>query len=272
MDMNMRTFEELQRHQLVTEFNVQSQSELVDYQVKLENVDNPTQAQDNLVVGSDGGAFSHWNESVDFDIWVKMGITTSGKRVLLIHGNSGLNSQSSGNDTFIQYHGSETSQFVDTLLSDLISNVIFEAKVRATAATHNMNWGLASVAANEGGDRVSIKTYSPDTDIYAYCEDGVSAKTLLQFNTYSFTQNQWYKLKITNDGTTIHFYFDSTEIESGSTTTLPNNNMGLQFHIQTGTGEQEWSFARKYTEVEPTVKIGTPKNISTALKSFGRAG
>ena len=268
----MQTYEELQRHQLVTEFDIQSQSELDDYQVKLDNVDNITQSQDNLVVGIDGKSLPHWNESLDFDTWIKMRIEASGKRGLLIHGNAGLNSGSSGGNTFIQYHGTATSGFVDTLLPSLISDVVFEANVRVTAATHNVNWGLASISANEGGDRVSIKSYSPSADIYAYCEDGVSAKTLLQFNTYSFTQNQWYKLKITNDGTTVHFYFDDNEIESGATTTLPNNNVGLQFHIQTGTGEQEWSFAREYTATEPTVEIGTPKNTSTALKSFGRAG
>ena len=98
-DMNMQTFEELQRHQLVTEFDIQSQAELEGYQVKLDNVDNPTQAQDNLVVGVNGESLPHWNESVDFDAWIKIQIEASGKRGLLIHGNSGLSSGISISDT-----------------------------------------------------------------------------------------------------------------------------------------------------------------------------
>ena len=106
-DMNMQTFEELQRHQLVTEFDIQSQTELTDYQVKLDNVDNPTQAQDNLIVGADGESLPHWNESTDFDTWIKINIATSGIRGFLFHGNSGLSSVSDiyatledGSDTF----------------------------------------------------------------------------------------------------------------------------------------------------------------------------
>ena len=270
-DMNMQTYEELQRHQLVTEFDIQSQSELEDYQVQLENVDNPTQAQDNLIIGIDGEILPHWNESVDFDTWAKMNIGQSGKRGLLIHGNEGLNGESSGHNTFIQYHGSASSNFVDTLLPGLISNVIFEAKVRVTSASHIMNWGVAETSANSGGDRMHIKPFSGDTDIYARnSDDGVG--TLQQWNAYTFTTDQWYRLLISNDGTTIHYYFDDNEIGTGATTNLPDENMGLQFNINTGTGEQEFSFARKYTATEPTYTISTPKNISTALKSFGRAG
>ena len=100
-DMNMQTYEELQRHQLVTEFDLQSQSELTDYQIKLDSVDNPTQAQDNLVVNTDGTPLPHWNESINFDTWVKMNIDIGSKRGLLIHGNTGLSNESSIDNTFI---------------------------------------------------------------------------------------------------------------------------------------------------------------------------
>lgn len=269
----MQVFEEAQRNQLVTVVDIQTQAALDDYQVQLSDIANPTQSQDNVVIDRFGEFLPHWNESLDFDTWVKMSMEVAGKRLLILRGDSNVSSASSGSNTFTQYHGTTASGFVDTLSSQLISDVIFEANVRATAATHNMNWGLASLSANEGGDRVSIKSYSAGSDIYGYCEDGVSAKTLLEFNTYSFTQNQWYKLKITNDGTTVHYYFDDIEIESGATTTLPNDNIGLQFHIQTGTGEQEFSFARKYSTTEPTLTTaGGEQNIAAALKSLGRAG
>ena len=108
-DMNMQTFKEVRRHQLVTEFDVQSQSELTDYQVKLDNVENITQAQDNLIVGVDGEQFPHWNESLDFDTWIKINIGISGRRGLLIHGNSGLNSGNDGDNTTFRF----TADFQD---------------------------------------------------------------------------------------------------------------------------------------------------------------
>ena len=271
-DMNMQTYEEVHRHQLVTEFDIQSQSELTDYQVKLENVSNPTQAPDNLVVGVDGEALSHWNESVDFDTWVKMMIEVSGKHGLLIHGNSGLSSGSSGSDVFIQYHGAASSAYVDTLTSNLVGPIIVEGNVRATASSHNLNWGIAETAANGGGDRFTIKSYSIGADIYGYSTNDGTESIVGRFDEGGFVLNQWYDIKISYDGTTARFYFDDTELEDGNTLNIPNENMGLQYYAQTGTGEQEYLYARKYTAIEPTIQISTPKNISTALKSFGRAG
>ena len=97
----MGVYVEAQHNQLVTEFDIQSQAELEDHQVQLADVDNPTQAQDNLVIGGDGVVIPHWNESVDFDTWVKIHIENAGRRVLMIHGNDGLIGVSSIDDTMI---------------------------------------------------------------------------------------------------------------------------------------------------------------------------
>ena len=98
-DINMSVYEEVKRNQLVTEVDIQTQAGLDDYQVQLSDISNPTASQDNAVIS--GGEFlPHWNESLDFDAWVKMNIEVAGKRLLVLSGNSNLNSVSDGEEVF----------------------------------------------------------------------------------------------------------------------------------------------------------------------------
>ena len=264
-DMNMQTFEELKRHQLVTEFDIQSQSELEDYQVKLDDVDNPTQAQDNLIVGVDGESLPHWNESFDFDTWIKMNIATSGKRGLLIHGNAGLSSGSSGDDTFVQYHSASTTDYLGTL-NIPYTNVIYETQFKQN--THRVFFGLSNNADALVDDSIFIYEVSP-TIIYLQAREEGS-DTVIQDSTTVDANYHRYKIELLSG--TAHGYKDGTEILTGLSSGLPNENMGLVFDKNIGGGIQDWAFARKYTATEPDYILSTPKNISTALKSFGRAG
>ena len=296
-DMNMQTYEEVHRHQLVTEFDIQSQSELEDYQVQLENVDNPTQAQDNLVISVNGESLSHWNESLDFDTWIKVKIGISGKRGLLIHGNEELANKSSITDTMM---------FGDDFLEDLskwsgdvanygivnnklpmadttakiiyasiggLSNTIIESKISTTSNgdTNDYAYGIAyridaanrclflrrsageTYARRWGDQAVYYSTVPPQWTDNVYGIDKVIVGSTVANSIHSF------------NGTTItgvaNYNSDiNADISIYSYATLDSDNV------------IDWVFVRKYAAIEPIVHIGTPKNISTALKSFGRAG
>lgn len=310
MDMNMQTFEELQRHQLVTEFDIQSQSELEDYQVQLENVDNPTQAQDNLVVSVDGEALPHWNESVDFDTWVKMRIETSGKRGLLIHGNVGSSSGSSITDTMVFGDDFNTGSIPDTLKWDnpsannyAVSSGVLQVRgvsvpnpnivgKTAYALGHTIHWRTKvnnindntmvgfttitsgrmdyTVATNE--NVASLLHFEAASDWFGrYCADDTSVYDSsaqlgtedLNYHTYEIEYASSH-LEMFQDGVTIW----------NPSTNLPTHDM-YPFVQSWGTGstqDMDYIFITKYASNKPTYTISTPKNISTALKSFGRAG
>ena len=302
--MNMQTFEELRRHQLVTGFDVQSQSELDDYQVKLENVDNPTQAHDNLVVSNNGEPLPHWNESVDFDTWVKMNIEASGKRGLLIHGNAGLSGGSSISDTMIIGDDFSTDLTGFTVAGDSGSavvtggelqidgyadynprvysditvgvNTIAEFRAKKVADTW-FDVGFTDLTDNSAiatnGNSIYIQPY-PDTNT-TILVDNVSSGTRSYTEVGSQTVGSVYrKYKIIRNGSTnAKFYFEGSLINTKSTQ-LPLGDLSLFVEAYAAASEVhlDYMFVRKYTATEPTVHTSTPKNISTALKSFGRAG
>ena len=295
MDMNMQTFEELQRHQLVTEFGIQSQSELEDYQVKLDNVDNPTQAQDNLVVGVDGESLSHWNESVDFDTWVKMNIATSGERGLLIHGNSGLDGVSSITTTMIAGDTFDTDQLGSYWLGDtglftvsggkltenddntwnniyhqidLVNSDDWIVYVKTTTPNNIDSWMGVAVMDNAG----AVFADNHATTWWQSYGSGVHRFEVTPESSQQTTMadNTEYEIELIKSGTTYATYRDGGLLFDDVVTEFAATY--LQIFGFDGGSEINLIYVRKYIATEPTVKIGTPKNISTALKLFGRAG
>ena len=281
MDMNMRTFDELQRHQLMTEFNVQSQSELTDYQVKLDNVSNPTQAQDNLIVGINGESLPHWNESVDFDTWVKMNVGGSGKRGLLIHGNDGLSSWSSIEDT-MRFGDDFGDSSIAGKWTDDITCTESGGLLHVVGSTGAI-YGDVSVGINH---IFGVKARTNDLVGNGYVGWGEAVDYVMYFNgdsnlLYSRADNAYKQnqalttsmvvVEIARDGTNIHFTIDGITNSFASTTTQSKEARIYLLGDATDI-DVDYIYFRKYATTEPTVQIGTPKNISTALKSFGRAG
>ena len=295
-DMNMRTFEELQRHQLVTKFGIQSQSELEDYQVKLDNVDNPTQAQDNLIVDNNGKSLPHWNESLDFDTWVKMNIGISGKRGLLIHGNSGLSTVSSISKTMLagsefddltgwtQQSGTWTAGATLTSTADAFLRHTEELPVSSDfiiemRAKTGDNFYPAIIAKGDSTISTSVGyntwgySYTPLTPRFRV--DNV----ILDAGNTQLSDFTWYrliaKLHLTVGNNIVEMYSDTgTFIDSAETSTDSTNTedyFGI-YNLVDNDMEIDWIFVRKHTPTEPNIQISTPKNISTALKLFGRAG
>lgn len=290
-----------QQNQLVTEFDIQSQAELEDYQVQLADVDNPTQAQDNLVIGVDGAPLSHWNESVDFDTWAKMNISVSGKRGLLIHGNAGLSSGSNGADVFDNY--SDGTDY--TSWTNAVTNVDGELCFvwgGASAATLSVNVGVPHIMEmkfrNEAATNQNLyvvtgdgsgTTFPANRNTQQYKDAGVTTWKVgpIPPDTIysSLALSTYYISRIDDIDSSNHNYFlyDNSRNQLGSSTAqgvVLGTEVDPVTGITIGSGSGTWNintyipwiYIRKYTEVEPTVTTSSPKNISTTLKVLGGAG
>jgi hypothetical protein len=293
-DINMQVFEEVQRNQLVTEIDIQTQVVLNDYQVQLSNVDNPTKSQDNVVIDRFGKFLSHWNESLDFNTWVKMSMEIAGKRLLVLGGNSDVSSASSITDTFVD--GSEfddltgwtqqagtwtvsggilTSAATDTayLRSDI---PITESSyiIRFRTQTTNTRETVIAEGNNPLVNNAGTEWMIHDPNNLIYCIDDwtnfPTAATAIVLDT-------WYlgELKIESGANTASIWDDDGTFKTSVIQTLNSAGTGNYWGILAATDMQskfDWIFVRKYTSTEPSYNINTPKNIAVALKSLGRAG
>lgn len=288
----MGVYVEAQHNQLVTEFDIQSQAELEDHQVQLADVDNPTQAQDNLVIGGDGVVIPHWNESVDFDTWVKIHIENAGRRVLMIHGNDGLIGVSSIDDTMIfgDDFSDDLSKWEGNTSIAAISDGILT--ITGTGNDYKMN-GITDIpqpyivrfrANITPKDDYTFGLFSQSSfiinDIEYYTTSSVGRLYTSSSSSRSFisldTPSAGFKnYDIVYRSGNVHIFVNDVEdTNSPKTTNVPNVPLPIGF--RTLTNNSDWLFdyiyARQYAVAEPTYTIGSPKNISIALKSLGRVG
>lgn len=302
-DINMQVFEEAKRNQLVTEVDIQTQVALDDYQVQLSDIANPTQSQDNAVIDRFGEFLPHWNESLDFDTWVKMSMEVAGKRLLILHGNSNVSSVNSGDDTFIKFDDFEDNSF-DTskwskagdassvtestgnlklaryadynpiVYSDDVfgTDIIMEWTSKCSIGSYLMGFSdFITVGQNplNNGDVLIIQPYTASNIQYTNAISGT--RTNVEITPTVDTNYHDYKI-VRNGSTNAKYYYDDAEtIISGN---LPTSNLRMYFTVSCAgiTLEIEIVKIRKYTAIEPTIQISTQKNISIALKAFGRAG
>ena len=256
-----------------------------DYQIKLEIGDSAggdfhleghcTNFPQDIRITDDDGItlLDHWVEDLTADpIVVHVEVKDdlgSNRDVRVYYGKSGETTASNGANTFIQYHGADTVEFRDAAVVNP-TNIVYEAKVR-TLTSPSIIWGLSNTDNNT------------DDDMYIYSATGVYiAVSCHNDGAYTgksespeLTINIWYKILFTFDGTTIYGYYDLNEISTGGlTTNLPNENLGLHQRFITGTGEQDWSFVRKYNSPEPAFSSAgaeqTPP-IGAIMNQFQRA-
>jgi len=269
-DINMQVYKEVQRNQLVTEVDIQTQVALDDYQVQLAGIANPTQSQDNIVIDRFGEFLPHWNESLDFDSWVKLSMELAGKRLLILRGNPDVSSASNGSNTFIAYHGAATNIYLDSLLIDASLDFIFESRYKPVSGTSNaVYFGISNNQIPWTDDSAWIDDYVQNRMI-SYDDGDTGAQT----TTTVLVQGTWYDFKMVKKISGISMYKDDEFISPEITTYIPNESCGLFFYEDGARqGEQEYSFIRKYTATEPTwAADGEEQNIAVALKSLGRAG
>lgn len=269
-DVNMSVFEEARRNQLVTEIDIQTQVALDGYQVQLSDIANPTQSQDNVVIDRFGKFLPHWNESLDFDTWVKMSMEVAGKQVLMLRGNSNVGGASDGNDTFIQWHGGATSDYHDTPVQDV--PLIYEGSHKMTAASTQIYVGVSNIASFISYDSALYRILYNDenTQFSNTANDGTRT---YNGTTQDLDSNIYYHTKIiAESASSIKFYIDNAYIDT-ITTNIPNEQLSLTVDVYAGSAIQAWSFIRKYTATEPIwASDGAEQNIAVALKSLGRAG
>ena len=294
-DINMQVFEEAKRNQLVTEVDIQTQVALDGHQVQLSDIANPTQSQDNVVIDRHGEFLPHWNESLDFDTWIKMSMEVAGKQVLMLRGNSNVNSASNITNTMLfgdDFQGTsidltkwdgETARttvsggvmtFIhaiadyDWLYTDnaFAQPFIMESNVNMPSSGDDMSFGITNGASNT---RIAY-FYKGTVPNRFYTNDGTSS--YVDTNT---VYGSYKTIKIKYVSGSVSFYQDGVELtNSPKTNNIPSDNLGIGIRNPSDADDYlfKWVFIRKYAAVEPTVSINIPKNITTALKSLGRAG
>jgi hypothetical protein len=229
---------------------------LTDYQI-MKNVtydsDMQTDFDDLLFYNESGETVSYWIESKTdsntADIWLKIPSisTTEGSKVWMYYDNSSASSASSGADTFIQWHGSTTSQYLKVL--DLpVTNITCEWKLKWT---------------NPIALQPSLTNLIGNTDdfYYIYYSSGAGLGSIggaANENTASHTawdtniiaENTYHKFKIEVGVSSAEYFTNGVSLGIVSTN-LPNENLGLGVRVVSGSYEQEWALVRKYTATEP---------------------
>lgn len=207
-------------------------------------------------------------DSTSAIIWVKTDtpVEDDNFNIYMYYGNAGVSDTWSGPDTFLQYHGAATSDFLDAAIVSP-SNIAYEAKIKRIG-TSNVVWGLSDHA-TLAGDYLTVQSYSVYRYVYA-ANEGTSSSS---YESPNITSDTWVKALITNDNITVNGYIDDDQISTGVTTNLPDDNIGLYFHEFNGTAEQEWSFARKYVVGSATYTIGSeeviPEWYNTSWNTWG---
>ncbi|NOR85242.1 DUF2341 domain-containing protein, partial [archaeon] len=236
--------------------NSSADGELTDYQVK-KTIAFPTAMQqasfeDMRFTTTNGTLIDYWIESHTdsntADVWLEIPTlpASGGLDIWMYYGHPTAMDASDGDATFIQYHGTASATFYDSTI--VPQPFVYETHGRTTAEDYEIKWGVTEN--NFASPRDAAYVHVTDiTKIPGYY-DGVSgSSTSLP---PGLAVDQWYNMKIIASSTHVDFYVDDTSLSSGFDTSGLANNMGLFMKINIGTGEQDWSFIRKYTANEPT--------------------
>lgn len=246
-------------------------SALTYYQVNIDLSGTPINSTSLRVVNEAVDAtVPHWQETISSgnctDLWFNATSISASAWLngtyYIYYENADVSSESSGDDTFIQWHGTASSSFVDSLIIPYSNSFIYESTIKSPTSLQNLFWGISNVATIIGADTFYIQSYSAD-NVRTYGARNEGVKTT-ESVAPSFTVDQLYKCKLIFDGTTVKGYIDSIQIGTGVSSNLPNENMGLFMYNNEGTAEQDWSFVRKYTATEPTCSIGAEEEAPAA--------
>jgi len=229
------------------------------YQISL-NVSNATGTNNATTVYCNGHCNANFSDvyfqmsSTNLSYWIEnttspakfwINVTSNGTVSMLYGGNAA--NASNGTSTFLQYNGSQTSSSIAPLVVN-VTDRAFEAKVRATSASHNLRWGMSnSLSVNDDYMFLQSTTGTNVVQFEVANENVATAKNAAP----AFTSNTSYKLKLINTTGGITAYINDAQYLTTTNTNLPNELLGLFFLISSGTGAQEYSFARRYISPEP---------------------
>ena len=211
--------------------------------------------------------FPHWIEHFtardDYRIWVNV-TNNDSLEYQWYYDNPPASSTSNGNTTFIQYHGAASASFLDTPQSS-INEIIYEGIVRTGTDTSNVGFGIGDVLQDNPPDSLGAKIgiITEDRTYFLTLNDGTSNS---QRTDGVYHEGIYYRLRIERHGSSAEMYIDDVQFMSSSTTYLPDENMGLFMYITTSTGDQKFSFIRKYNTTEPIITdIGSPNYYVNSL-------
>ena len=238
----------------------QSATILSDYQMNsfLNYSDFPgiSSSFSGMAFESNGANVPFWTNPApidsDVDIWFKFSTisNTANTPVSMYYTTSNPSTTSNGDDVFIQWHGAETSQFLDPVQSE-INDIIIEVYGRRTGAT-NTWWGLGSTLVDAPSDGLQMKLY----DDKAYSRSLNGGSEIHSTDSWASTLNVWYNFQMVRTGSTMDAYHDDVYFMTQHTTYMPDADMGLgMFTVSGSAAEQMWSFVRVYTATEPTWNV-----------------
>ncbi len=252
--------------------NNNSGAALTDYQVPITvtyTAAMQTDFDDIRFVDASGNLLPYWIESKTDSstaaVWIKCnlpnyGATPTGDNILyMYYGNADLTSASNGTNTFVQWHGAATTNFKDTAVASI--PFIYEAKIKTGGSGYHI-WGAVN-ADGLLGDNPAINRYVQVPSYYReqyFSVKDASAKNESSNGAGSFPDATWKRTKIFAASTT-----SATNTFTGNsnivlTSNVPSDVLGLSMRLIDGTGEQEFSFIRKYTATEPTVTTGAAEH------------
>jgi hypothetical protein len=188
-------------------------------------------------------ALPYWIENTTTGkVWVN--VTANGS-VKMYYGNASSSSLSNGTNTFIKYHGATSSEFIDSVQSQ-ITNIAYEAIVRVANVNSNVWWGVSSVLADAPGDALTMKQYSTNAYINAFNNSVQTSQNQAGF----LITGQYYRFSIRRFANQADYYINGTKFGTSITTNLPDANLGLGMNFEDANGaDQLFSFIRYYTNV-----------------------
>lgn len=105
------------------------------------------------------------------------------------------------------------------------------------------------------------------TDLWEFKRFASSTGYVL--DTGTALDDTYHDVSISKAGTTYKAYLDEVEQDNETITAGDPTYLHLEYYDD---GAWDYVYLTNNVANEPTYMVGTPKNISTALKSFGRAG
>jgi hypothetical protein len=197
----------------------------------------------------------YWIEDTNADpitVWVKVtdSLESSNQDIYIYYGKSGATDGSDAANTFIQYHGSATANYLDPLITTPDSNLYYRSRVSIAAGSHLIVWGLSNtVDGTDDGivvESQSAVNYRKATAMDDFSMSSVSESPDLDDLGYVISEMKFLA------GTSLYGYIDGDQISTNVTTNLPvGEAMGLGLIIGLGSITQTWSFIAKYASGEP---------------------
>ena len=220
-----------------------------------------------------------WNYNGTSKLWVKVNSIPGGNSTIYTYyGNESATSESNADNTFIQYHGSATATYLDSLVTEENQDLYYRSKLKIATGTHNIVFGIQNQA-NLADDTLTFQSYTAPNLRYITAQNEGTPTTHnetphLGDNTYKIAEMKFVS------GTELKGYIDGDAISTPITTNLPNESMGLSIWVINGSITQDWSFIAKYAPSMPTYDLGeeetggVPATLKTlsihhpAIKSF----